>query len=564
MDGSPAGKWRDAFLALALAVFTFGSAWVQLQLTPLGAPPDEWAHLSHVDEIAAGGRLLPDYADSRLLSDERHGNYLGHPPLYYTGLGLTGRALDWDAVREYRNYRATSAVLVAAGVLLWVLAGRAFGVPPAYLLAMVAAINAVPMFPYLAGSVNNDNLAYLAVALAFYGVSQVHARPGAAYAIGASGLLVATLTKATAALFLLLFFCFWLARRMRSEDSPLRSRHFIGALLVVLVASAGYYVPTMLEHGTPLPRVQTLYSSRPPPADPIGFMAFTAEFGSQMLSRLPDVPSYPFVLLPGGALEMLFYSMLALPVLAWASGRMAPIHGRIDRNAVQAGDAFLLALLVTLVVHLVMVWSTYRAHGVLGGMQPRYYNYALPGLFLACFLRRPRNAAGRAAFVAFAAIAAALLAVVPAALVQLQAARVAAPTRSAVETRLVVPPVLPAPRHDLRYRAAPAGVVDAIVREGRHVRLSGWAIDAAGKKPASRVWIFVGGHPLGTADTGHARPDVANALKVRAAERSGFRARLQDLPADIPLCELHVAAEQDDGSLSPLPYGKCAAPPAQK
>lgn len=69
--------WRDYVLALALAIFTFGSGWVHVFLTPLGAPPDEWAHITHVKEISVDGHIIPDYAHSRILPSGRTGNYLG-------------------------------------------------------------------------------------------------------------------------------------------------------------------------------------------------------------------------------------------------------------------------------------------------------------------------------------------------------------------------------------------------------------------------------------------------------------------------------------------------------
>src|SRR5690606_23832495 len=169
-------------------------------------PPDERAHATYVNEVARDGRLVPDYEHSRILPSRIRKNYLSHPPLYYTTLGLMGRTLDWDAVDAYRGYRMLSATMVALGMFFWMLAGRGLSVPPTWLLAAAAATNAIPMFPFLAGSMNNDNMAYLGVAMAFFGLVWLRRLLALGLYFGTLGLLVGFLYQTATALVAMAFF----------------------------------------------------------------------------------------------------------------------------------------------------------------------------------------------------------------------------------------------------------------------------------------------------------------------------------------------------------------------
>lgn len=545
--------WRDLVLALAMAVFTFGCGWVHVFLTPPGAPPDEWAHITHVKEIAVDGHLLPDYAHSRILPAAKTGNYLGHPPLYYSTLGLTGRLLEWgDPVTHFKRYRALSVSMVAMGMLLWTLAGRAFGLPSLYLVAITAALNAIPMFPYLAGSINNDNLAFLSVAISIYGISLLQRYPRLAYYIGAFGLLIALLTKATAALFLLAFFCFWLIPTLRGPRSPLRDKHFLIALGTMSLLLAIYYIPTLIKYGTPFPRLSLMYSKLPPPEHPVGLVAVIAEFSAQLWQRLPYIASHASLLPLAGLLEKLLYVMLLLPAFAWIVSRWAAPAREVDR----LGNAFLLALVSTILVHFLVVWNAYNAHGVFAGLQPRYYNYALPGLFLIGFLRQADSKACRFLFAAFALAAAALISVSPTSTAQASLARSSMP----MPERLNLPTGSKASGQQtirITINDQPAGYLDSFKRKGTNVSVSGWAIDIASQKPARRVWVFLKDQLIGTAPTGHQRPDVGKALASIKAAQSGFRLEIKGLAGQVPECDLRLAAEQGDGRMAPLRRPKC-------
>src|SRR3546814_3538053 len=69
------------------------------------------------------------------------------------------------------------ACLVGAGFLFWLLAFRNFNLTLAAAVIGTLATCAIPMFTFVAGSINNDTLAYLSVGLAFFGLSRFRLQP---------------------------------------------------------------------------------------------------------------------------------------------------------------------------------------------------------------------------------------------------------------------------------------------------------------------------------------------------------------------------------------------------
>lgn len=542
--------WIDGSLALLLALLTFVHALMYANSTPIGAPPDEWAHISHIHEVASGERLLPDYAASRVLPDKVRGNYLGHPPLYYTSLGLLGRFADWDVVEDVHNYRAVSAAQVATGLLLWLLIARALGMARCWAIPICLSVNAIPMFPYLAGSVNNDTLAYLGVAIGMFGVVRIPQWPRTAYYIGAAGLLVALLTKATAALFLLLFFIAWLGWHLRSGNSPIRNRHLLMALGGVGFISGTYYLFAIVAFGAPFPRVGEAHARLGLPDDPLSMMELVVAFTTEMVARLPMISSHASTVPLTGGLRDIFLLGLALPVLAWAGSRWLGRNQRQD----PLGDAFMLALGLTLLAHLFVVWRSYQAYGVIAGIQPRYYSYVLPGLFVIGFQHYRQHRFIQALLAVFVSLWLVLLLLVPPRVIATEAARHApAPAMAVIQFAMPNRNTVP-----VRFEHLAAGHVDLLNLERGTLSVRGWAIDAASKDPAYAVRVYYGGTLLGSSPTGRPRSDVAKALNHHGAGRSGFEFKVVNLPATVSPCDLRlVVAEQRDGRLAILRHRSC-------
>lgn len=547
--------WTDAALALLLALLTLGHALIYAERTPTGVPPDEWAHITHVQEVASGDRLIPDYADSRVLPRAVKGNYLGHPPLYYSATGMLGRIAGWDAVQDVHNYRAVSAALVALGVLLWLLVARALGMARVWAVPICLSVNAIPMFAYLAGSVNNDTLAYLAVAIALFGVVHVPRWPRAAYYIGAAGLLIALLTKATAALFLLLFFVSWLSWQWRAGTSPIRNRHFLVALGVVAVIGGAYYAYAVSTFGAPFPRVGEAHARSGLPADPLDTLGVLAAFAKQMLARLPMISSHASTVPLSGWMRELFLLGLALPLVAWTGSRW--LGRRQGRDPL--GDAFMLALGLTVLVHAVVVWRAYQTYGVVAGIQPRYYAYVLPGVFVIGFRHYREHRFTQVLLAVFVALWLVLLLLVPFRAISTEAAR-HAPLPATPVIRFAVPTGDRRQTVATRFDRLAAGHVDRLSLEADKLIVKGWAIDAPSKDASEAVRVYYDGILLGAVPTGRPRADVAKVLNHHGAAPSGFLFEVVDLPAAVSPCDLDIVVEQSDGRLATLRHSSCVDP----
>lgn len=539
------GPWA---LSLVIFVFSIFSTWTYIAHTPIGAPPDELAHLTYVQEIAEDGRWIPDYANSRIINSSS-GNYLNHPPLYYSILGLTGRLFDWKAVEQYREFRWLSAILIAIGLALWVWIMFLWGWTPIDSMAVVGAALAVPMFSYLAGSVNNDNFAFLGVTIVLLALSLRGVWPRSAYLIGALGVVVVMLGKATAAVFITILMLAWVFFRWRSGENLLRNRYFLIALLAAGLACAAYYVPIFLVYGELFPKAGSLYGNMVP-GDLMGFRDFTVVFLRTMLDRLPLVMSHQSYAPLPGFVEAIFYIMLLVPLATWLVSRpISPPSKSRDLS-----DAFMVALLSTFALHLWVVWLGYQKTGLLAGIQPRYYSYALPGIFFFCFVDGFDFRVKRWAFLAFSTSVAACLAF-----------SLASSAKGLVEQKEQPQrPVLAFDASGARrvtlavsVREGDAGYVDQLARERETITLRGWAIDAASKTHSPGVLITYDGRLIGTIPTGGLRPDVAKALGTSLSNDSGFTAVIRAVPKRVNMCAIEALAQQRDGSLRRLRRPEC-------
>src|SRR5690242_18968034 len=85
--------------------------------------------------------------------------------------------------------------------------------------------------------------------------------------------------------------------------------------------------------------------------------------------------------------------MLILPLAA----RLANIQFASDRYRHSKASAFVIATAITILANVFVGLRGYRQTGLMAGIQPRYYAYCLPGIFVFLFadgmhLRRTRYA----------------------------------------------------------------------------------------------------------------------------------------------------------------------------
>ncbi|MGA7987982.1 MAG: glycosyltransferase family 39 protein [Candidatus Dormiibacterota bacterium] len=233
-------------LGAVIAVFA-GFAIVATRITPIGASPDELSHLHYINGIADHLRLPP--ADE----PERQ-----QPPLYY----LLGAVVSKLVGGDPRLIRLLSVALGMLTILtVFLVARRLFPSRPMLALGTAAIVALLPEVQYLAGSINDDNLAWLAGALLVLGGVTVlqAANLTNRLALGAGfAIAIAVLAKETVwvlAALLLVVVVMRFSKRIRALQ--------VIALIGPTVVLAGWwFVRNTVEFGGPLPPLHPITSQR--------------------------------------------------------------------------------------------------------------------------------------------------------------------------------------------------------------------------------------------------------------------------------------------------------------
>lgn len=233
-------------LGAVIAVFVaFAVAYTRL--TPIGASPDELSHLHYMTGISDHLQLPPAGEPERQ-----------QPPLYYL-LGASVAKLTGDDARLIRLLSVVLGVLTILTVCA--VARRLFPLRPALAVGAAALVALLPETQYLAGAINDDNLAWLAGALlVLAGVVVMQSdllTPRLAIGAGLA-VALAALAKETVwilALLLLVLVPVRFARQLRAMSAVL--------LLVPTIVLAGWwFVRNAVEFGSPLPPLHPITAQR--------------------------------------------------------------------------------------------------------------------------------------------------------------------------------------------------------------------------------------------------------------------------------------------------------------
>jgi 4-amino-4-deoxy-L-arabinose transferase-like glycosyltransferase len=236
----------QVLLGVVIAVFT-GFAIAYTRITPIGASPDEISHLHYITGIADHLRLPPAAEPERQ-----------QPPLYYM-LGAVVAKLTGD---DPHLIRLLSVVLGALTVLtVYAVARRLFPLRPALAVGAAALVALLPEAQYLAGAINDDNLAWLSGALlVLAGVvvmqsDQLTLRLSLGVGLTVALAVLAKETVWALALVLLVVVGVHFARQLRVLHAA--------ALLVPTIVLAGWwFVRNAVEFGSPLPPLHPITAQR--------------------------------------------------------------------------------------------------------------------------------------------------------------------------------------------------------------------------------------------------------------------------------------------------------------
>ena len=250
-------------LAATVAVFA-GFAVAYTRITPVGASPDELSHLHYITGIADHLRLPPAGQPERQ-----------QPPLYYLLGAIIARLTGDDA----RLIRLLSVVLGVLTVLtVYAVARRLFPLRPALAVGAAALVALLPETQYIAGAINDDNLAWLAGALlVLAGVIVMQSElltPRVALGLGLV-VALAVLAKETVWAPALLLLVLVVVRHARQ----LRALHAAALVVPTVVLAGWWFIRNAVEFGSPLPPLHPI-TAQPQVFDSLaqvrGYLAATA------------------------------------------------------------------------------------------------------------------------------------------------------------------------------------------------------------------------------------------------------------------------------------------------
>jgi len=366
--GAPMSRSRYPDWRLcAVAVFATFAVWTMAMalLMPFPSTFDELAHLSvaraqyeHPAPFAdaSGYRMLRKDDPTRWTAAT---NYINHPPLYYLAIGQMLRVTSDVHVLRLAN---VALALAALAIGLW--AGARFLRESGDRAVFVVLLACFPKAPVIGGIVNNDNLASVAAAIVFAGLTGAG---GGAWLLGI-GLAVAGWTKLTALVSLGAAVIVERGWRLARGGIARPFAHLWPVALGLAIGALPYLV-NYARSGHLLYVNDAVYAVAPAERPQLDIWGYAALFWSMLVAKWPAA-EYLLPAIPS--------AMLALaPIL------LAVLGNRSDPRVGAIGWPYLIALAVTLAIHFWYGWSAFQRIGDQTIAQSRYYGVLWPGIALA-------------------------------------------------------------------------------------------------------------------------------------------------------------------------------------
>ncbi len=365
--------WRE--IGIILIVFT-GILILVATRYPFPSPFDELAQFSAVRSQFENPDLFADTSRYRLVMKTDPAlwttdtNYLNHPALYYLGLAPL---LHFG--HDVMLTRLANVVLTVAAMIAVIAAGCRILRARLERIVFALLVLSFPKTALVGGMVNNDNLALVAAAAVFAGLTGA---PCAALLI-AGGLALAGWTKLTA----LVALAFVVGAKLMMGGRPAILRPQTGLYAVGAVVGLLPFIVTFAETGH-LFHINTTVFGLPPEARPVWTVAqYLQFFLTEIVEKWPAAERS----LPVG----LGIVVVALPLGLAMAGTVT------DPKTRAVNLAYIIGAVATLCLHAAYGWYSFQSIGDMTIAQTRYYNVLWPGLALAATVAITRTKYARIA-----------------------------------------------------------------------------------------------------------------------------------------------------------------------
>jgi hypothetical protein len=220
-------------LFLALSLFKVNYYKTHIHYTYL---PDTIAHLSYIESVHRDPELLPKFENMYMITNQKAGNYLGHPPLYYM-LMNTIYDTDKSLLENVDRFRTLNTILFLSALLLMLYLGFHARMGILGHFVYLSLLTSIPMHAYLGSGITNDNLAIFGGILFLTGLQKLlqERYANSTYLIIGLGIFIAYFSKLTAALlifFALIFFIGYLFIKKVSFRINRRQIAILGAFIL--------------------------------------------------------------------------------------------------------------------------------------------------------------------------------------------------------------------------------------------------------------------------------------------------------------------------------------------
>ncbi len=402
-----------------ILVWIYGAALLYFVLKQLyyavyvGGFPDQQVHLSYIIEMCRKPSLLPDFANmpvwycarwdgltEYMYRVEGAVNYLGHPPLYYLIVALTGpvRFLeDGGLALDYLRVSLVSIAMTSCGAVLAFRLGYKYlkSRSPFIHALFAAAVATLPELGYVGGGASNDNLAFLAFAIFFTGVMRYSRedKPDLkTYLLIGTGFLLGSFSKMTMAMIMLVMLVVILVMSViRTKRFGLIANKWFLATLPCYLLFLAYEIAVYRRYGGFQPSLAAIapefyktsvFYVAPENRVPMTFLQYLVRFAGGIghsWSSVYNDPGTDFSLrMHNGAFGVVYWIPAAA---ALAAAAVQLIRRKADRYTIPAVAAFL----GTMAYHIVSGWSGFLKSGYAGGAQARYYlPLIIPFAFIMC------------------------------------------------------------------------------------------------------------------------------------------------------------------------------------
>ena len=405
LAAAPAATMTNFFVAAVILVLFVLSAAVSAERKDITQGFDEVAHTSYVAHIQASGDAWPKLNAMWMLDPQSFrftaaANYLNHPPLYYALLAAIGTKLE-GRPQALLAHRLIDVAIAALGFAALLGLGLAARLPRYDFYAFAVPLACIPVLVPIAGSINNDNLAFLGGAVVMLGAWQLVATDRAHWlAVALTGMIVASFAKLTGLLLTgammgaVIAYLTW----RRRFAWPL----LIAAAFAFAVAAAPY-ITFYAQYGSPTPQTPAQIALLADGARAAGWADLPRKTFPGYLGYF--VTAFVADWMPALDDRNLFqYAMLAIPVaaLACAFAGIALSLRRLWRRQETTLDVVVIAgtiaIAATLAVHVIYSYGRHLSTGWLMDAYPRYYLplaaiVPLAGLSLLTTVEAPRRRA---------------------------------------------------------------------------------------------------------------------------------------------------------------------------